>query len=201
MSAVDPEIINVWFKTEELEIVKMIVGTGIDINVVSNDKKVTKLWLAVKNSDLKMVEYLLTLPGIDVNAASSTGNTALHISKDLCIVQLLVAAGANVDAINEDGNTPIMLRKPHEVISFLVSNGADRTIINKKGQMVYITLPQFEHECLKTYLEKVNEKFALLTTDQKMKFFKNVTKEMSKEQKSELIQDMLVGELGAPLNP
>ena len=77
------------------------------------------LILAARKGHLAVVRHLLTVPGINVNARSRTGNTALmhaarkgHID---VVRQLLAVPGINVNARSRTGNTALMhaARKGH----------------------------------------------------------------------------------------
>jgi len=65
---------------------------------------------AAKNRDMTTVRSLLKQRGVDVNAASADGTTALHWAShwgDLETVKLLLAAGANAKAANRYGVTAL----------------------------------------------------------------------------------------------
>jgi ankyrin repeat protein len=65
---------------------------------------------AAKNRDSATLRSLLKQRGVDVNAASADGSTALHWAShwgDVDSVKLLLAAGANAKAANRYGVTPL----------------------------------------------------------------------------------------------
>jgi ankyrin repeat protein len=78
--------------------------------------------------------------GVDVNAASADGTTALHwavYNDNLALVERLIAAGADVTAINEFGSTPMAEAATvgnAAVIEALLDAGADADSPSADGQ-------------------------------------------------------------------
>lgn len=62
------------------------------INIYYDDK--TQLHLACKDGNVELVNELLDL-GVEINKQDVDGNTALHIAKNIQIVEMLIAAGGN----------------------------------------------------------------------------------------------------------
>ncbi|EAX96042.1 ankyrin repeat protein, putative [Trichomonas vaginalis G3] len=81
---------------------------------------------ACKYNNIKIVEYLLTLKGIDVNAKSRKGNTALHyacINESIGIILLLLSyKGIDKNAKNSKGLTPFQMTRNPEIQIMLNSH-------------------------------------------------------------------------------
>ncbi|MDE6690519.1 MAG: helix-turn-helix domain-containing protein [Clostridia bacterium] len=95
-------------------------GSEIDVNMTDPETGFTPLIQAVRNRDKKAVEYLITLPGIDLDRKDNHKyffTPLLHASqlkddKALEILRYLLERGADYDAGsggNNAGNTPLMV--------------------------------------------------------------------------------------------
>lgn len=94
-------------------------GTEIDVNMVDPETGLTPLIQAVRNHDFAAVEYLVGLPGIDLDAKDNHKyffTPLLHAAqikeKTPNIFRCLVENGADYDAGsggNNAGNTPLMV--------------------------------------------------------------------------------------------
>lgn len=122
---------------DRLELLKLIIAAGIDLNVQREGGWTPVQWAALHGS-LKALELFLGL-GADVNCADVDGDTPLHHaagdalgvhSQDgryLEAVKLLVQHGANVNAINLGGKTPLDVAQEtnaSEIVQFLREHGA-----------------------------------------------------------------------------
>jgi len=116
-------------------------NSGLHVNLNSSDiRGRTTLIYAAAFGNRGIVDYLLTQPGVDVNALDDTQKSALHhASKRIRnetdeaaqaeIVELLVAAGAYVEARDHNGCTALM---------FAVANGDDaatRTLLEAQANI------------------------------------------------------------------
>jgi len=90
-----------------------------------------QLFDALYENDLKTVTHLLSL-GIDANSRNDTGQTPLHVTQDLAILNVLIIKGANVNGVDDDGQTP-MFNKEIDLLKVLVENGADIHHRTKRG--------------------------------------------------------------------
>ncbi len=66
-----------------------------------------------------MVQYLLSLPDIDVNAGNYIGQTALIFAAyhgQLELVQHLVEHGGNINSIDDDGKLPWIIMCCHGLL-------------------------------------------------------------------------------------
>ena len=88
-------------------VVTVGIGRGYTASLRAADG--TPLIDAARNADSRALRALLK-PGVDVNAATADGTTALHWASyrdDLESADLLIRAGANVNAANDLGATPL----------------------------------------------------------------------------------------------
>ena len=115
-------------KTENIEIVKLLLKAGTDIN--TQKYGYTPLQKASSKGNTEIVKILLEA-GADVNKADGNGSTPLH---DAAFygrteeVKLLIEAGADVNKANMDDITPLQLAAVEgqtEVVKLLIEAGAD----------------------------------------------------------------------------
>jgi len=89
----------------------------IDVNKVDVGTGYTPLITAIRNRDYRMMETLLQIPSLNVNACDNTKynfTPLLHTcqTKDMKAFEMLVAAGADMNAFGKGvnfGNTPLMV--------------------------------------------------------------------------------------------
>ncbi|EKO3828337.1 ankyrin repeat domain-containing protein [Vibrio harveyi] len=104
-------------KSKKLQQVMDFDMLGVDVNFHSPDSGLTPLICAVRNRDLPMIKYLLTLKEInlDVRDKHKYRFSAIHHAtqvKKLEIIKLLVENGADLDygsGGKNAGNTPLMI--------------------------------------------------------------------------------------------
>ena len=93
------------------------------------------MYVAAYENQLEVV-MLLIAAGAEVDKASDTGATPLHIATDrgfAGVASALIAAGADVNKARGDGITPLYVaaHENHlEVVKLLIAAGAD---VNKAG--------------------------------------------------------------------
>ena len=121
--------LNAERKTVNLEIIRLLIDKGADVNV-KDDNENTPLHLSTN----KNIAELLISNGADVNAKDWSGETPLHriISNEdlqLDIIKLLIEKGADVNAKDEDDSTPLHIAGDCSVdlkiIKLLISSGAN----------------------------------------------------------------------------
>ena len=148
---------RIWKESADIEVLKLVVEKGVDVNMIINTQcNHTKLLHACDYDKIDLVNYLLTLPDIDIEVVSSRKNTALHLCHKEGVYKMLVEAGADINALNDNGDTPIMYdTKNIEKIKYLVSKGADLTIKNNKGKTIHDRVS--DKSILKTPLDSAKE--------------------------------------------
>ena len=70
---------------------------------------------------------LLVRAGAKVDIRDDDGNTPLHDTLQIDVMEQLLAMGANVNAQNKQGETPIFTTMDERAIPLLVRHGADLT--------------------------------------------------------------------------
>ena len=130
-------------RSKDFKGVKQFDKTGVDFNYNDGETGYTPLIQAVRGKDYRMVEYIVTLPEVDLNAVDETKFKLPAISHAIqmnCfkLVKTLIEAGANVNAPSKNKtnyfNTPLMIASWHgrdEIVKLLVENGA---CINQQDQ-------------------------------------------------------------------
>lgn len=99
-----------------LEITRILLANGADVNAKTPRSKITSLHIAAQLLNYDMVELLL-IKGADPNSANSDGWTPLHycMAKDDDISNLLIACGANPNAKDKYGQTPSDIARVRQV--------------------------------------------------------------------------------------
>lgn len=135
-------------KHERLEILKLFITRGVNINIVDEIKENTILHSCI--DDLPIVDYVLK-NGININVQNKNGKTELYacikkINDDIycqtkcLVVKKLIKYGANVNIANNKGVTPLHLavRDPLnvDIVQVLLANGADVHAKDKLGNSV-----------------------------------------------------------------
>lgn len=121
-------IVNAAFK-DDLEAVRQLAFSSLDINVRDKNVNLTALEQAVENGNLEIVRTLL-LAGASVNAKNDSGRTALMYLRESAtpdLVRELLSAGAKINARDESGGTALMnaaARGNHLVVGELIAAGA-----------------------------------------------------------------------------
>ncbi|MBQ3736814.1 MAG: ankyrin repeat domain-containing protein [Candidatus Methanomethylophilaceae archaeon] len=107
----------------------------VDPNQMNAEKGFTPLIQAVRNKDYAMVEYLLSLPDVDLNRVDESKYCLPAVShaiqiNDLKIVKMLIEAGCDVNCGSTGknyGNTPLMIAAWHgrdDLVEALIEAGA-----------------------------------------------------------------------------
>jgi ankyrin repeat protein len=130
VSFVEPEepLVKAAFK-EDLEAVKQLAFSALDLNARDKFTAMTALEQAVENGNLEIVRTLL-LAGAHVNVKNEGGRTALMYLREPAsadLVRELVSAGAKVNARDESGGTALMnaaAASNHAVVKELIEAGA-----------------------------------------------------------------------------
>jgi Ankyrin repeats (3 copies) len=131
----------------DLDRVRELCEAGADPTRVPSGGYRSALQYAMWRTSLEVTEYLVSRPGLDLNARADDGRTALHFVESdpagQAVTRLLVERGADVNAANESGETPLFamvtsndLSAGVERFDYLVAHGADPAHRNNSGQTV-----------------------------------------------------------------
>ena len=122
----------------KLEIAKLLLDHGANIESTANRSGITPLLTAVHSNFIAMVQLLMD-KGANFKFQNGLGLTALHIaaSSDHVIVRMLLDAGADTEVKDHEDETPLHKAARWgslKVIRLLLERGADVRAINKDGQ-------------------------------------------------------------------
>jgi ankyrin repeat protein len=95
-----------------VEITKEEIEKGKGINDINFDNKGnTPLHIACQHGFIQMFEFLISIPGIDINITNNEGNTPLHIACGngfFSMVDILTSfPGIDINITNNEGSTPL----------------------------------------------------------------------------------------------
>ena len=142
-------------KFDDLSEVKDLVKAGVSVNTVDPYGD-PMLVLAVKEKSIKVFDYLLSSPEININKANSYGETPLmmaSINGDLEMVKTLVE-GKKAD-LNKSGWNPLLYacsKGRLEVAKYLVQHGADVNSTSPNGSTPLIMAAMSGNEYVVKYL-------------------------------------------------
>ena len=114
-----------------MEIVKLLISSGADVNATTRAEGYTPLDLAVCDERWDICKILIANPATNVNIASLKCSVPLHsavLHGQLEICEMLLGRGANVNVVRWDGETPLslaVLGKHEQIARLLITNGAD----------------------------------------------------------------------------
>ena len=123
-------------KKRNIDYAKKLLSTMVNVNYVESEFGYTPLIHAVRNRDIPMIEWLLSIPEVDINRVDEKKYKFPPISHAIQInnpriVKLLIQHGANVNEPSLNGrnyyNTPLMIASwggNLELVRILVENGA-----------------------------------------------------------------------------
>ena len=103
-----------------IDLVRFLINCGADINYVTMETG--PLHAAINSGSVKIVEYLLDQPNIDVNQQTSTAlESPLHVASrkgNVRFIEMLLDKGANKSAYNLEGEYPynVMAKKSADYI-------------------------------------------------------------------------------------
>jgi len=138
----EPEepLVKAAFK-EDLEAVKQLVFTSLDVNVRDKRTRTTALDQAAENGNLEIVRTLVRA-GARANLENKAGRSPLmHLREKATadLVRELISAGAKVNASDESGSTPLMNAAEYcnpAVVNELIENGARIDLKDDDGKTV-----------------------------------------------------------------
>ncbi len=135
----------------DLELTKTIIESGINPNATTFNEDGTvysvnpALYQAVNYGTNEIIEYLLSLETVDVNATADYHGTtplmlAARFKRNLKICRLLIDAKADLNIQQDDGDTALIsaaimaaVYGSKEIVDLLIKSGADLNIQNNAG--------------------------------------------------------------------
>lgn len=123
-------------KKKNAEYAKKLLNSSVNVNYVDPEFGYTPLIQAIRNRDLMMIEWLLSIPEVDINQVDEKKYKIPPIShaiqiNNASIVNMLIKHGANVNEPSLNGrnyyNTPLMIAAwggNLELVRILVEKGA-----------------------------------------------------------------------------
>jgi ankyrin repeat protein len=142
----------------------LVEDAGVDVLRVDRPVNQPLIW-AINLGHTDIVQYLLGLPGMDINAKIALGERVLDFacgsasgSSHLEVVKLLVAAGARVNPQASDEFGPLALaasRGRTEVVKYLMEEcGADERRAGPYGYTPLMLAAQGGHADIEEYLRR-----------------------------------------------
>ncbi len=124
-----------------IELVRLLIHRGADLNVTDSDGKTALHWTACGNLHTgQEFAYLLLASGAGKNLTDSNGRTALHLAARCDdteeLVNIFITAGVDLNLRDNDGRTALHLaasRGHLSVVRSLVVAGADINLIDQDG--------------------------------------------------------------------
>ncbi|XP_055955317.1 poly [ADP-ribose] polymerase tankyrase-1 [Patella vulgata] len=152
---------NVGRRNLLLKCVVKLVGAGVDVNHL-NDDKMTPLLIAARNGMCEVLMYLLE-HGVDIHYVNSHQENAIHLlvygyygfnksdTLDLLLqcVSKLVDAGVDVNQLNKNKETPTIIAADselYEVVIYLLEHGADVRCVNVlQNNLLHMLLNKYRY--------------------------------------------------------
>ena len=148
-------------RDDDLETVRSLLASGVDVNMEDYDGRTALGWAAYKGHT-EICRFLVE-NGADVEAKSKKGITPLMLAADqshMRICMLLLEKGADIDAKTTDnGQTALMTaaskRENGAIVTLLLENGAEVNMENDKGATALLVAAcTGDSEIVKILLEK-----------------------------------------------
>ena len=145
-------------KKRNIEYAKKLLSPMVNVNYVESEFGYTPLIQAVRNRDVQMIEWLLSLPEVDINQVDEKKYKFPPISHAIQInhtgiVRLLIKHGANVNEPSLNGrnyyNTPLMIASwggNLELVKVLVENGACINQVDKGNGFTALIKAVFKNQ-------------------------------------------------------
>lgn len=133
------------FYTENIDILKLFIVNGVDVNATAESGQHALLELMRDDHDrssedttlIPFIQFMLGA-GANPNLPNEDGNTCMHFVKSVKEVELLIQYDANIHHKNKEGYSPLhsAMEWAHndEVVQYLVQTGADPTEIGPNNE-------------------------------------------------------------------
>jgi ankyrin repeat protein len=135
-----------WFATSSTSAIQALLNRGVIVNQLRDFRSFTPLHaIATRpgwSADLDdVVNMLIDVCGIDLEARSFDGETCTHIAAAGRheALRSFIAAGADVNTVNSDGQTPLHRVYTFECAVLLLAAGASLKARDRKGRTVLQT--------------------------------------------------------------
>ncbi|KAK0067730.1 ankyrin repeat protein [Biomphalaria pfeifferi] len=129
---------------ENLDLIKELVQSGADVNIVDANGD-TPLFHACAKNSLGIINYLLT-NGAKINAQNNFGKTPIFVAvekKQLELVNVLLEHGADINICDEAKDTLVSKAikcQSSDIVTLLLNRGADTNAITKDGDTILTLL-------------------------------------------------------------
>jgi ankyrin repeat protein len=121
-----------------LDVIKLLIENGVDVNIRDRINDVTPLYWAVHKGHLDAAKLLIA-KGADVKIKFKNGGTILHGPGTLETAKLLIDNRADVNAKDDHGTTPL-----HSIADKGGLNAVQRVLFDKNGGTVDTYKTDFE---------------------------------------------------------
>lgn len=121
---------------DESETLKLLLDKGAEVDIQDRLGN-TPLHYAVVSRDRERVSLMITQYEPSINLQNQAGSTALHLTNDTDIAQMLLMAGADPNVPDLNLNTPlhVAVRGRHkEIVKMMLEKSADITLTNAAGK-------------------------------------------------------------------
>jgi ankyrin repeat protein len=147
-------------KSGKLDMVKLLLANGADIEQKCNDGQTAMHWASMKGYH-PIVKALIGAKG-SVTAEDIAQYTPLHYAKSRETAMTLINGGANVEALNDWKQTPLHTAASmgnHTVVRYLLAKVKDINAADKDGMTaLMIAAKNNKAECVRALLddERIN---------------------------------------------
>lgn len=140
---------------KDIDVIKILIDAGADVNDVCTKNRSTALHCAVQNNSVSRTEYLLS-QGANVNFKDNNKLTPLHyvtlynqLDSHFNVAEILLKNKANIDAQYEFGRTPfyrLICQANVRIVQLFLNYKSKINIPGKSGH-----IPLFEAICTKNF--------------------------------------------------
>lgn len=151
--------IGLFLKDLSLEIAKLSIAHGADINVRNNKGETALMW-AIRLRYLEIVKLLLD-NGANINTQDNNGGTALMQSSErdnIEIAKMLLEKNLDINTANINGDTALMLAAKNgqkDTVKLLLDNGANINNKNKDGYNALMLAYIHQYTKVRGYIDTI----------------------------------------------